>query len=399
MVFNQQFVPNWNEIYQNLINKISITLIHANIYQSPFTRMLQRLETGDTVEDMHINPSQALVFDTVENSDILNDYYDDIATAYYRVNIDITYNSTYREYVVREGMSLLENVSALISALTANLRVTSEFYRTNMVKQMLYNAYQYGMLSSQLISDPRLSQRTSGKFAIALNSSIDDLWTEINPRNIIYNNQVNITENDMRYTIGKEFPYIIIFNEFVRDVEFENAINLALIERFRTGDSNQDWASRLIRLSLEDWPTGIPQVDRPDVTGSNVPATGVNWYPMPKDAAGNDLFTGVPTGGNTILAIIFEPDALKLFTQLSVQTTWLNPATIKTTNREIYRGIMELGAFAKIKVITCNAGEYIPSDDPAVTGRAAQAVFDANGELSPEKLLEAKGATTKKAKA
>lgn len=357
MVFNQDFVPGWNALYSNILNKVSKTIITANVYQSPFSQMLQDMETGTYVEDIHINPGAVLLQDTVINSDILNDYVDDLATAVYAVNVDLVYPSTYKEYVVRQANTVMQNVSALISALTANIRVTLEYHRNELVKQMLFNAYEYGMLSSTVISDPRLSREASGRFAVALNVTIDDFRTELNKRNVIYNNQLGIAEEDKRLTISSSVPYVIIFNEFVRDVEFMNAINLGLIEKFRSGNSNMDWQNRIIPLNLEDWPKTIPSTDRSAVTGANVSAKNINFFEMPVDAQGNDLFSGVRTGGDTICGFVIDPDAIKLFTQLSVQTNFLNAATLANTNREIYRGIMELGAFNKIKVITCNAGQ------------------------------------------
>ena len=357
MTFNQNFVPGWNAIYSNLINKVNKTIITANVFQSPFSQMLQDMETGQYVEDIHINPGAVLLQDTIVNSDIFTDYVDDLATAVYEVDVDLVFPSTYTEYVVRTGFTLLENVSELISALTANIRTTLEFHRNRLVKQMLYNAYQYGMLSSVKIGDPRLSQQNSGKFAVALNTLIDDFRTEINPRNVIYNNQTGLPAAQYRQTITNEFPYVIIFNEFVRDVEFMNAVNLALGEKFRTGNSNQDFMNRIINLNLNDFPNSIPATNRSTVTGTNVKADNINFYEMPKDKDGVDLFSGTPTGGDTICGFVIDPEAIKLFTQLSIKTAWLNPASLRNTNREIYRGIMQLGAFNKICAVTCDAGQ------------------------------------------
>jgi hypothetical protein len=356
MTFNQNFVPGWNAIYANLINKVNKTIITANIFQSPFSQMLQDMETGQYVEDVHINPGAVLLQDTITNSDIFTDYVDDLATAIYEVDVDLVFPSTYTEYVVRTGFTLLENVSELISALTANIRTTLEFHRNRLVKQMLYNAYQYGMLSSVTIADPRLNQLNSGRFAVALNTLTDDFRTEINPRNVIYNNQTGLAAAQRRQTICNEFPYIVVFNEFVRDVEFTNAVNLGLIEKFRSNNSNMDWQNRLIFLNFSDFPASIPATNRSAVTGTNVSAQGVNFFEMPKDKGGANLFSGNPTGGDTICAFVIDPDALKLFTQLSIKTAWLNPASLRNTNREIYRGIMQLGAFNKIAAVTCNAG-------------------------------------------
>lgn len=354
VTFNQNFVPGWNAIYQNLLNKVSKTIITANVFQSPFSQMLQDMETGNYVEDVHINPGAVLLQDTIINSDIFTDYVDDLAVAVYEVDVDLVFPSTYTEYVVRTGFSLIENVSQLISALTANIRTTLEFHRNRLVKQMLYNAYRYGMLSSVTIADPRVNAENSGKFAVALNTLIDDFRTEINPRNVIYNNQANLPIGQYRQTITNEFPYVIIFNNFIRDMEFMNAINLAWLEKFRSGNNNMDWQNRIINLNLADFPTSIPATDRSEVTGTNVPATGINFYEMPKDKEGNALFSGTPTGGSQVCAFVIDPEAIKLFTQLSINTAWNNPASLRTTNREIYRGVMQLGAFNKICAVTCN---------------------------------------------
>ena len=364
MVFNQNFVPGWNAIYSNLIMKISQVIITSNQFASPFSQMLQNMETGQYVEDIHINPSAAFLQDTIANTHIFHDFHDDLAVAVYEVGVDLCFGSSYKEFVVRTSFSMLQNVNELVSALTANIRVTLEYWRNELTKQMLYNAYQYGMLSSVLISDPRNGEQQSGQFAVALNVLLDDFRTEINTRNVIYNNQVGITTAEMRKTIAKEFPYVIIFNEFVRNAEFLNALNLGLMQlqgggRWQSGNANDDWQNRLIKLNLEDFPTSIPPLNRSAVMGNDIPATGVNFFEMPKDASGNDLFSGTPTGGDTICAFVIEPAALKLFTQLSIMTAWLNPATLSHTNREIYRGIMQLGAFNKICAVTCNDGQDI----------------------------------------
>jgi len=354
-VFNQLFIPSWNAIYSNLINKIALSIINSNVYNSPFSQMLQNMETGNYIEEIHINPGSVMLNDTITNSDIFSDYTDDIVTSYHTVNVDLQFPSTYVEYVVRTGFSLINNVTALISALTANIRTTIEFWRNNLVKQMLYNAYQYGMISADTIANPLASAANSGRLAVTINNIIDDFRTELNTRNVIYNNQVGITNDEKRYTIGKEFPYVIIFNEFVRDVEFMNAINLGLIERFNSGNSNMDWQNRLIFLNRDDFPKAIPPINRSSVIGSNVSAENINFYEPPKKPDGTLIYSGTPLGGDTLIGFVIEPDVIKLVTQLDIMTAWLNPATLKNTNRAIYRTIMDLSAFGKIRAITYNA--------------------------------------------
>lgn len=352
VTFNQNFVPGWNDLYANIVKKVGKTIITANRYQSPFSQMIQNMEVGEYIEDIHINPGKVLLFDTVINSDILTNYTDDIATAVYSVNVDLTFPSTYSEYCVRPSFTLLANVSELLSALTANIRTTLEYRRNELVKQMLYNCYQFGMMSSVEIDNPTSSRDASGQYAVALNNLIDDFRTEINTRNICYNNQIGITEAQKRRTIATDFPYIVTFNQYIRDVEFLQALNLGLVEKFRSGNSNMDWQSRIINLNLDDFPKSIPATNRSDVTGDNVSADNINFYEMPKDKDGTDLFSGTPTGKPNVAAFVIDPAAIKLFTQLEVSTTFLNAATLNHTNREIYRGIMEIGAFAKICAVT-----------------------------------------------
>lgn len=352
MTFNQNFVPGWNTIYANLINKVALTIISANIYKSPFSQMLQDMETGQYVEDIHINPSKVMLQDTIANSDIFTDYVDDIATAIYEVNVDLVYASTYVEYVVRTAFTLIENVTELISALTANIRTTLEYHRTNLVKQMLYNAYQFGMIDAINIADPTASAANAGQFAVTLNTILDDFRTEINDRYIIYNNQLNITADQKRKTITTEQPYIIVFNNMVRYAEFTNALNLSIAGTFKSGNNNQDFMSRLIFLNNQDFPTSIPTQPRSTVSGTNVSANNINFFEMPTDANGLALFSNTPKGGSKLCAFVIDPRAFKLFTQLQIKTAWLNPASLKMTNREIYRGIIELGAFNKIVAVT-----------------------------------------------
>lgn len=352
MKFNQNFVPGWNAIYANLITKVSKTIITANRYQSPFSQMLQDMEVGQYVEDIHINPGAALLQDTIQNSDIFHDYIDDLAVANYEVNVDLVFPSTYTEYIVRTSFTLVENVSELISALTANIRTTLEFWRTNLVKQMLYNYTSYGMISCKKVADPTSSQQASGQFAVILNTTIDDFRTEINSRNVIYNNRLGLTPDEYRLTICNNIPYVIIFNEYVRDMEFLNTINLAWVEKFRSSNNNMDWQNRLIMLNQADFPTTIPPTDRSAVIGQNVSAKDINFFEMPTKADGDPEFPGTMQDGSKICAFVIDPEAIKLYTQLSIKTAWLNPATLRNTNREIYRGIMQMGAFNKICAIT-----------------------------------------------
>lgn len=354
MKFNQNFVPGWNAIYTSLITKVSKTIITANRYQSPFSQMLQDMEVGQYVEDIHINPGAVLLQDTVVNSDIFTDYVDDIAVSNYEVDVDLVFPSTYTEYIVRTSFTLLENVSELVSALTANIRTTLEYWRSKLVKQMLFNATNFGMIQCHKITDPTTSQQASGQFAVKLNTLIDDFRTEINPRNVIYNMRDGLSPAEYRQTICNQFPYVIIFNEYIRDMEFMNAINLAWIEKFRSGNNNMDWQNRIINLNLADFPTSIPPTNRSAVVGTNISAKDINFFEMPEDADGNPEFSGTMQDGSKICAFVIDPDAFKLYTQLSIKTAWLNPATLRNTNREIFRGIMQLGAFNKIAAVTCD---------------------------------------------
>lgn len=360
MTVNQNFVPSFSTIWKNMVNKIGEILILGNNYVSPWSNMLNQLTVGAYVQDIHINPGIGLVQGTVPNSDILVSYNDDIATAYYNCNYDVAFVSSYKEHVARESFSLLENVGMFISALISNLRTTQEYHRNNVVKQMLYNGYQYGMIPAITIDDPMANSENSSKFAVAINTLIDDFSTEINTRYLIYNNIAGMTSDDYRKSISTTPPWVIVFNEYVRDVEFMRGLSLGINNmmgaNFRSGNNNQDWQSRLIKLSKQDFPTSIPTIDRNSLSpGSTTKIDNVNFFPMPKDKDGDNLFSGTPKGGDTICGYVISPDALKLYTQWEINTNFFNTATADTTNRIIYNGIVQLGAFGKICAITFNS--------------------------------------------
>lgn len=364
-VYGQGFVPGFNAVYPALLNKIGKTIISSNNYTSPFSRFVASLEVGEYIENIHLNPGVVLLHNTVTNSNMLENFDDDLATAYSAVNLDFNIPSTYTEYNVRMGSTLLENVSSLITAFVANLRTTFEYRRNEEVKQMLYNGYMYGVLDAITISDPTLSPEHSGAFAVALNSAIDDFRTEISTRDVPYNNQIGLAEGDKRMVISDNMPLVITFNDYIRYAEFWNAVNLAWVGRFRTENSNMDWQNRIIALNRDDFPKSIPTRNRSAVTGSDVVATDINFWEMPKNMkTGEDLYSGTPKGGDTILAFVLDPEAIMLDTQLDVTTNFQNPATLAVTNRIIYRGVEDFNAFKKIRVITCNAGEEVTPTPP-----------------------------------
>lgn len=353
MVFNQNFVLSWNTIWSNLSRRIGEDMIMRAEYTSPFSEFVRQLELGNYVQESYINPAKIFLHDTVINSDILTDHTDTILTTVHEVNVDLNIPSTYKEYVARTSFNFWDNVNNLVASLVANLRVTSEIAKNNIVKQMLFNAWSYGMLDTTVVADPRVSDENSARYVIALNTLIDDFLTEANTRNMIYNNQTAITTPEQRAIgIGTNVPYVIMFNEFLRTVEVLNALEM-VFGRYRetTGNENQDYARRLIRLNYLDFPTTIPATNRSAVTGNNVPYNDINFFEEPLTATGDKIFPGTPKGGTAPIGYVLEPGALVMRSQLETQTNFTNPATLATTNRLILRMIVSLSGFDKIACI------------------------------------------------
>lgn len=356
MKFGNQFVPGYNSLYNSLVNKITHTEIDVNKYKSPFSAMLQSMEHGVYLEEVHINPTQAVLFDTVTNQNLFTDYTDDVETAVYETNVDLMFPSTYTEHVVRESATLIDNVYSLTTALAANIKTTMEYWRTKLVKQMLYNAYAYGMIDCIDIPDPRTSPENASTFAVTVNKTVDDMLTEINTRYMIYNNRLDVQPAQYRFAISSDLPYVITFNEMVRYAEYTNAIAHHFGKTHISGNNNDDWQRKMITLNKDDFPTAIPGTDRQNVATANAQADGVNFFPLPKDDNGDDMFAGAPKVAGEIAGFIIDPRAIKLLTQLSVQTSYQNQANLKVTNREIYRGLMALGAFNKIVALVVPNG-------------------------------------------
>jgi hypothetical protein len=354
MVFNQNFVLSWNTIWANLSRRIGEDIIMRAEFTSPFSEFVRQLELGNYVQESYINPAQIFLHDTVVNSDILTDHTDTILTTVHEVNVDLNIPSTYKEYIARTSFNFWDNVNNLVASLVANLRVTSEIAKNNIVKQMLYNSWSYGMVDTLLVSDPRISDQNSERYVIAINTMIDDFITEANSRYMIYNNQNAVSTSDQKAIgIGMQVPYVVMFNEFLRTVEVLNALQM-VFGRFKetSGNENQDYARRLIRLNYQDFPTSIPSTARSSVTGTNVPYNGVNFFEMPIDGTtGNAIFPGVPQTGVAPIAFVIEPGAIVMRNQLEIQTNFTNPATLATTNRLILRMVISLSGFEKIGCI------------------------------------------------
>jgi len=354
MVFNQNFVLSWNTIWANLSRRIGEDMIMRAEFTSPFSEFVRQLELGNYVQESYINPAQIFLHDTVVNSDILTDHTDTILTTVHEVNVDLNIPSTYKEYIARTSFNFWDNVNNLVASLVANLRVTSEIAKNNIVKQMLYNGYQYGMIDAVEIADPRLSDSNSERYVIAMNTMIDDFVTEANDRHMIYNNQnAVVNPEDKAIGIGQNVPYVVMFNEFLRTVEVLNALQM-VFGRYRetSGNENQDYTRRLIRLNFDDFPSSIPTTNRSSVTGTNVPYNNINFFEEPIDVnTGDPIFPSTPKAGNTPIAFILEPGALVMRSQLEVQTNFTNPATLATTNRLILRMVISLSGFEKIGCI------------------------------------------------
>lgn len=350
MVFNQNFVLSWNTIWSNLSRRIGEDMIMRAEYTSPFSEFVRQLELGNYVQESYINPAKIFLHDTVVNSDILTDHTDTILTTVHEVNVDLNIPSTYKEYIARTSFNFWDNVNNLVASLVANLRVTSEIAKNNIVKQMLFNAWNYGMLDTTVVPDPRTDADASARYVIALNTLIDDFLVEANTRNMIYNNQTAVTTKAVG--IGTNVPYVIMFNEFLRTVEVLNALEM-VFGRYKetSGDENQDYARRLIRLNYADFPTSIPATNRSAVTGTNVPYDDVNFFEEPVTSAGTPLFSGAPLAGTKPIGFVLEPGALVLRSQLEMQTNFTNPATLATTNRLILRMIASLSGFDKIACV------------------------------------------------
>ena len=356
MLFNQMLIPSWNTIWSNLVRRIGEDDIKRTEYTNPWSEFVRQLQLGNYVQETYINPAKILLHDTVINSDILTDHHDTLLTAVHEINVDLNIPSSYKEHVARVSFSFWDNVTNLISSLVANLRVTYEIATNEIVKQMLYNAWAYGMIDTVLLDEnPAISNEASERYVIAIHTMIDDMLTEPNSRYMVYNNQVNAADTELAIGRATEIPFVIMFNRYLRTVEMLNAIEL-VFGRYRdtSGNDNQDYARRLIRLNEDDFPNSIPPLPRSQVTGQNVTWDDVNFFEPPMDLSGAapvPIFPMVPQAGTRPIAFVLEPGAILMRTQLDVTTGFTNSATLSHTNRLIVRMIISISGFDKIGCI------------------------------------------------
>jgi hypothetical protein len=360
MIFNQQFTVSWNTIWQNLSRRISQDVIKRVEFTSPFSEFVRQLELGNYQQQTHTDPAfnNTFLLDTVPNSAILNDFTDKVITTVHEVNVDLFIASTSKEYVARTSFSFWDNVSMFLNSLVANLRVTGEIHKNNIIKQMIYNAWSYGMVDTTLLAeDPSTSEDASNKYIIAINNMVDDMLTEPSKRFLTYNNQDGLADESKITARTTEIPYVILFNDYINSIEALSTIALAF-GRY-AGDSGQDvyrFSNRWIRLNRLDFPTSVPPTPRSSITsGSMIPITGVNFFEMPEDESGNPLYSGEPLAGDTPVAFVVDPQALVLQTQLEVQDTFLNPASRANSSYFLLRMIVSLDGSSKIGCIAIDS--------------------------------------------
>lgn len=350
MVFNQNFQLSWNAIWRNLSTRIGEDIIKKVEYVSPFSKFISNMENGNYVQESFINKATVYLQDTVNNQAILTDYNDTVLTSIHGANVDLNIPTTSKEYVARTSYNFWENVSFFLMSLITNLKATQEIEKQKIVKQMLYNAWSYGMLDTYVVDDPTLSETNAKKYVSTLNALKDDFITEPNSRNMIYNNRLDIINDpnaEKLTNMAKEVPYVIMFNDNIRDIEITAALDL-VFGKFRTGNDNQDFSDRLIKLNELDFPKSIPPKNRSEVTGSNITTKDINFFENPITPDGKKIFSGVPKAGTRPIAFILEIDSLIMRSTLDVQTEFTNQATLSKTSRQISRLIMSLSGFEKI---------------------------------------------------
>jgi len=349
MTFDQLFVAGWNPTWNNLTMRIGEESIKRVNFTSPFSQFMQEMTVGNYLQETYINPAKVFLHETITNTHMLENITDEVFTTIHSVNIDLNIASTYKEPDVRLSFNFFDNVNLLITSFVANLQVTAEITKMNLVKQMLYNYWAYGMIDSALTTDPRLGVPESEAFLTDLLVKRDDFGVEPNTRGVIYNNRLDTTTDIV--SMGTKNPWTIMFTDYLRGIEVRNTISLHWGD-FRSGNTNQDYATRLIMLNSLDFPNAIPPNPRSEVVGQNVEfSPDINFFEIPTDAEGEPLYPNEPQAGTRPVAFIIDDSSFLFRTQLNATTNFQNPGTLATTNRLILRLMMSVSGFEKITAL------------------------------------------------
>lgn len=312
---NGQYAVKQSILWTNLFWRIASDTIGRVIYGSKFSRFNIEMPMGGDLAEEFIRLKSPQDRTQLSNSDLLNDYIDDVDIAIHRINHLERFATTFLENEGRKVFQSWDTLQSFISAAIDNLQQSYNVNTDRQIMQMIVDGYAAGQIQAlQLPTD-------SDTKAAFLNTHWDNFTIEASGDYVGWNLNSNASANELE-NISQNPPYLIIEAGLMRNIEFLQALNLYFT---RAEGNNNDLFSRVIKV--KQFPNPSPTI---------TPDTGYTAVAAPAK----------------IRAMFMDEDFLKYLTQFKITTDFQNAATLKSNVYIHYDNLLSFSPFKQAVVFT-----------------------------------------------
>lgn len=312
---NSQYTVKQSILWTNLFWRIAQDTIGRVIYGSKFQRFNVEMPMGGDLAEEFIRLKSPQDRTQLANSDLLNDYVDDVDLAIHRVNHMERFATTFLENEGRKVFQSWDTLQSFISAAIDNLQQSYNINTDRQIMQMFVDGYAAGQIQAlQLPAD-------SDARAAFLNTHWDNFTIDASGDYVGWNLN-SAAATDLLENISLSAPYLIIEAGLMRNIEFLQALNLYFT---RVEGNNNDLFSRVIKVKAF-----------PSPSANIVPDNGYTAVAAPA----------------TIRAMYIDEDFLKYLTQFKITTDFQNAATLKSNVYIHYDNLLSFSPFKQAVVFT-----------------------------------------------
>lgn len=171
------FTPIYNEFVHVLFNKVTLEIMDRRRYQNPFRELTKGGSAlGGVVQNIHVNPAEAMAYDVNATSRLLQNYRPDVAVEYYHLNRKDLFAVTYAREKLETAFTTYEQLDNFFGGLVDSLYTGNEIREFELYKATMASAYLNDVIKKAPIATPTLGNQSSAKAFIALLQSFSNAF-------------------------------------------------------------------------------------------------------------------------------------------------------------------------------------------------------------------------------
>lgn len=153
-ILDSQNLNVMNE-FVGLLKKIVYTAVYNKTFNNPLANLEgERMPLGNWIEDVYVNPSEAVGFNVDDFAGLLEKYEAQVAVQYLAVNSDLQYKVTITRDKIRNAFTSWDNLESLISGYINSLYNGAYLTRYNQAKGLVTGAFVGNNVQYEIISNP-----------------------------------------------------------------------------------------------------------------------------------------------------------------------------------------------------------------------------------------------------